>query len=377
MICYTTQWAKARYTLWYFSLLIYYICPNNHKNKKLMVCPFQYGTIANHDKFINRAELKAQIKDKLLSETNLILASPSKWGKTSLIKSVTNEIKASVPQMRICHINAFGIKNMTDLCLSIQKQFQQSIGKDAPDTSGWMPEEIFGNIETVLAEKNLRLIMWMTEFQQLTNIQDFGKIEKLLHSARKNQKNMVFCICGNNRYKMAEAFDTAKKPLNKFGQMIYVPRIDKTEWTKYITSLFKKSGKYITEQQADLICETTKCNPWYVQQLSFFIWTATTMDVDDYTIKQSIQQLIDTNSPMFRYSTENLTFAQIAMLKAVVCGENQFNAAKIVEKYNLGNAQTITRNKRALVERGFIDKTENSYFFCDPVFELWFKQELM
>lgn len=101
------------------------------------------------------------------------------------------------------------------------------------------------------------------------------------------------------------------------------------------------------------------------------------MDVDDHTIKQSIQQLIDTNSPMFRYSTENLTFAQIAMLKAVVCGENQFNAAKIVEKYNLGNAQTITRNKRALVERGFIDKTENSYFFCDPVFELWFKQELM
>ena len=52
-------------------------------------------------------------------------------------------------------------------------------------------------------------------------------------------------------------------------------------------------------------------------------------------------------------------------------------ANKIVEKYNLGNAQTITRNKRALVERGFIDKTENSYFFCDPVFELWFKQELM
>lgn len=38
-------------------------------------------------------------------------------------------------------------------------------------------------------------------------------------------------------------------------------------------------------------------------------------------------------------------------------------------------AQTITRNKRILAERDFIEKEEERYVFSDPVFELWFKRK--
>ncbi|MBR5764819.1 MAG: hypothetical protein IKX93_09390 [Bacteroidaceae bacterium] len=58
-------------------------------------------------------------------------------------------------------------------------------------------------------------------------------------------------------------------------------------------------------------------------------------------------------------------------------GEYQFNAAKIVEQYNLGNAQTITRNKRAMVERGYIEKSDDRYSFCDAVYAIWFKKNMM
>lgn len=79
--------------------------------------------------------------------------------------------------------------------------------------------------------------------------------------------------------------------------------------------------------------------------------------------------------PMFMNDTENLTAAQTAMLGAVVDGEYRFNSAPVVRKYELGSAQAITRNKRMLTERDFIEKEGNKYVFSDPLFERWFKRE--
>lgn len=42
----------------------------------------------------------------------------------------------------------------------------------------------------------------------------------------------------------------------------------------------------------------------------------------------------------------------------------------VVRKYELGSAQTITRNKRMLTERDFIEKEGELYVLSDPVFEL-------
>lgn len=71
----------------------------------------------------------------------------------------------------------------------------------------------------------------------------------------------------------------------------------------------------------------------------------------------------------------NLTAAQTAMLRAVADGEYRLNSATVVRKYELGSAQTITRNKRILTERDFIAKEGEQYVFSDPVFELWFRRE--
>ena len=94
-------------------------------------------------------------------------------------------------------------------------------------------------------------------------------------------------------------------------------------------------------------------------------------------INRRVLQRIDTNMPMFMNDVENLTVTQIAMLRAVADGEYQFNAMAIVKKYELGSAQTITRNKKILVERDFVEKDNKTYRFSDPVFELLFRREYM
>lgn len=68
------------------------------------------------------------------------------------------------------------------------------------------------------------------------------------------------------------------------------------------------------------------------------------------------RQLIDTDMPMCMNDSENLTAVQTAMLRAVANGEYRFNSIPVVRKYALGSVQTITRNKRMLTERDFIEK---------------------
>lgn len=63
------------------------------------------------------------------------------------------------------------------------------------------------------------------------------------------------------------------------------------------------------------------------------------------------------------------------MLKAVANGENKLSSASVIQKYHLGNLQTITRNKCKLQEMDMMDKTGDDYNFVDPVFEIWFKRE--
>lgn len=51
-----------------------------------MKSPFQYGTLVDKESFVNRVEERKQLKELLGSGINVMLISPRRWGKSSLVK---------------------------------------------------------------------------------------------------------------------------------------------------------------------------------------------------------------------------------------------------------------------------------------------------
>jgi hypothetical protein len=51
-----------------------------------MNTPFQYGKLATKENFVDRVEDRAQLKSFLSSHINVMLISPRRWGKSSLVK---------------------------------------------------------------------------------------------------------------------------------------------------------------------------------------------------------------------------------------------------------------------------------------------------
>lgn len=78
---------------------------------------------------------------------------------------------------------------------------------------------------------------------------------------------------------------------------------------------------------------------------------------------------------MFQNLTESLSSTQIEMLKAIAHGEQHFSSQAVKQIYNLGNPNTIVKNKKILQNKDIIEKEKENFAFVDPIYRLWFKQE--
>lgn len=375
-----------------------------------MKSPFQYGTLVSKDNFVNRVAERKQLKDLLSSGINVMLISPRRWGKSSLVKVAMDELTEENKKVRVCFIDAFSIKTEAEFyhtfarevisCASSTldkrmedvKQFLRNISPTITlksdsfnsmsfDLKFELDErevmEVLALPERIAEAKGIRLIICIDEFQQLAQLSGYKAMEGKMRSVWQTQQAVSYCFYGSKRHMMMDIFNNSSNPFYRFGQVLFLQKIKKEEWMPFIVNSFRKTSKSINEEQAGRLCEVVKCHSWYLQQLCYFVWSGTLDEVTDEIIDTQIQQLVDTNMPMFMNDTENLTAAQVAMLRAVSEGESRFNSAMVVRKYELGSAQTITRNKRILTERDFMEKQREDYVFSDPIFEIWFRKQYL
>lgn len=373
-----------------------------------MKSPFQYGTLVDKENFVNRVEERQQLKELLGSGINVMLISPRRWGKSSLVKVAMNELIQENSDIRVCYIDAFSIKTEAEFyrtfareviacaASTLEKRLEDvrhflkaispsiTLKSDSTDSLSFdlkfeLEErdiiEVLELPEKIAKAKGIHLIVCIDEFQQLAQLSEYKDMEGKMRSIWQKQHSVAYCFYGSKRHMMMDIFNNSSNPFYRFGQVLFLQKIKKEEWIPFILRSFQNTGKSISEEQAGKLCDIVKCHSWYLQQLCYFVWSGTSKQVTEEIINIRTQQLIDTNMPMFMNDTENLTAAQTAMLRAVVDGEYRFNSISVTRKYELGSAQTITRNKRMLTERDFIEKEGNKYAFSDPIFELWFKKE--
>ena len=371
-----------------------------------MDSPFQFGTLATDKNFIDRVEDRKQLKQMLSSRINVALISPRRWGKSSLVKMAMDELAAERPEFRVCHIDAFNINSEAEFynmfasavisgaAGKVQKAITDAkkylgglvAGVTLSDglndilsvNLGFSPKEmdkleILNLPEKIAQDKGIRIIVCIDEFQQLASLREYADMEGKMRTVWQKQQRVSYCFYGSKKHMMLDIFGDSQKPFYRFANIVFMPKIAKDGWIPFICEGFASTGKHISEQYAELICDTVECHSWYVQQLAFLVWSATEYEVDDSIMDVSIHRLTDINSPMFISDTEKLTPSQRAMLRAISDGAQHLSAEKTVARYHLGNPNTIARNKKSLLEKSFIDTEDGELYISDPVFKRWYR----
>jgi len=372
--------------------------------------PFQYGTLATEDNFIDRVSERASLKQMLFSGINVSLISPRRWGKSSLVKMAMDELTSERKDVRVCYLDAFSIDNVEDFyskfasavisCTSnkIEKTWSDAkkyLGGIIPGltVSDGLNDIITINFkhnplkenqsrildlpEKIASDKGIRVIVCIDEFQQLAEMDGYDELEGKMRSAWQQHKNVSYCFYGSKKHMMMQIFNDSQKPFYRFSETMFLGRIAQEDWVPFIVCGFKKTGKSISETFAVEICKHTENHSWYIQQLSYFVWSDTDKEVTQEIMDRAYRRIIDTNAPMFMSDVEKLTASQREMLKAIIAGETQLSSAGAREKYRLGNLTTITRNKKILENKAFVDLNDGALEISDPIFRAWFTEKYM
>ncbi|MBN2746835.1 MAG: ATP-binding protein [Bacteroidales bacterium] len=368
--------------------------------------PFNYGKTISNQSFTNRKKELLILENNLLNGINTMIISPRRWGKSSLVEKALQEISLKNKKVKVVKIDLFSVNDEQ----SFLELFAKEVIKSASTKwQEWMeyaknifkvliPKISFGidpqndfslsfdiadlkknkqeilNLPEILGETNgFKFIIAIDEFQNIAGYPDFESLEKLMRSVWQKQQFVTYCLYGSKRHMMLDIFNNSSKPFYKFGDIIMLQKIERTEWVSFIVKKFAEFGLTISKINAGMIADLMKNHPWYVQQFSHYTFRRTETEATAEIIDEALNEIITTNSPLFVMEYENLSTTQLNLLEAIINGETQLMSTETMMRYKLGTPRNIAKNKISLINRDIIDESNGIIEFLDPVFEIWFK----
>lgn len=374
----------------------------------MSIKPFTFGVATSGDNFTDRVEETNRLLLNFNYGVNTILISPRRWGKTSLVKKVCN--LAQSDKLKIVYLDIFSCRSEADFydafanavlhqtaskyeewAENIKMFFSRitpkiSVGPD-PFTEFSVSfdinaktndiDEILQLPEKIAKKKNCNIVICIDEFQQITEFNDSKTFQKKLRAVWQLQKSVSYCLFGSKKHLMNELFEKKSLPFYKFGDVIYLPKIQTSYWIDFICNRFKSTGKQISKELAEKICLAVDNHSSYVQQLSWLVWIHTNDIATENDFEVAYQDIIDQNTPLFEKQTENLTSYQINFLRAIIDGvHSEFTSQEVINKYQLGSSANVSTIKRALVKKEIIEIEKRLIDIPDPIMKVWLKREL-
>ena len=372
---------------------------------------FVYGVAVSDYNFIGRERETKRLLDNFKGGINVILMSPRRLGKTSLVKHVCNKLDDK--DIITVYLDIFGCKSEYDfynkLTAEVLKQtaskhelwfeeakeflyrltpkisfspepnsdFSISLGI-TPKTH--TPEEVLQMAETIAIKRKKRIVICIDEFQQIGEMANSKQIQARLRTVWQHQKHVSYCLFGSKHHLMSSIFLHRSMPFFQFGDTISLNKIATEDWVEYIVSHFADGKRTISHALAEEICKFTENYSAYVQQLAWLVFTlkeeGETVTEDD--VRQAENDLLATNNILFMQMIEPLSEFQLNFLRAIASGiKKDFGLSEVREEYNLGSYSNITRLKTALLERDLIEKKETELVITDPIFAKWLKRKIM
>lgn len=194
---------------------------------------FVYGMSVGGNNFTDRIEETKRIKLDFENGVNVILISPRRMGKTSLIKKVISEIDN--PMLKIVYMDIYDCRSEYDFYNRFAETIMKSTGNHleqvmenikrflvrispkisfSPEPNSefsvslgitpkdYSPEEILNLPERIAKEQGVRLVVCIDEFQQIGEFTESLTIQKRLRGVWQHHQNVSYCFFGSKKHLM-------------------------------------------------------------------------------------------------------------------------------------------------------------------------------
>ncbi len=361
----------------------------SHLNKNTSN-PFRFGTVVEGEFFTNREKELQMVIDIISGENHLVMLSPRRFGKTSLINKAIHQtgrpcisldlqsitsvsdlsaqlLKRILKQYPYEKIKLFikRFKNVPILSLnpqtnSIDISFQP--GVNSFDTLS----DVFQLIENI-GERGPKPILFFDEFQEILNIDK--NLDKQLRSIIQYHKAVNYIFIGSYEGMMREIFEKKKSPFYHFGHLLTLKKISHSDFSIFLQDRFVKISKQ-SEAIANNILAFSNCHPYYTQQLAWQVWNNIVQGFNSDIIQESVNDLIQSHDNDYERIWNTLGQTDRKILIGLTIQNISVLDKKALNIFELPATSTVFSSLKRLLYKGYIIKGTH-YEFDDPFFREW------
>ena len=348
--------------------------------------PFKFGTIVEDEYFTDRVNELAQIKQMLDSENHLVLISPRRFGKSSLVAKALQQLgRPSIT------IDLMKVLNVEDLASQILRQvfrvykfekvkhllknfrvvptlsynpvtegmdvsFVPSVGKPSA-----MLEDSLELLEKVSSAKK-RLIVVFDEFQEVNSIDK--TLARQLRAIMQRQKGLNYVFMGRQESMMEEIFEKKKSPFFHFGERMNLKKSPYEDFYAYIESRLPNMPAAQKATVTEDILKFTDVHPYYTQQLSAAVYNAIEYGkIKENPVAYAIKKQVEEHSLDYERLWANMNRTDRKVMLSLARRENPMTDRSVP-------ASTLFSSIKRLLKQGYVIKT-TAYELEDPFFGEW------
>jgi len=360
--------------------------------------PFIFGKAVTGKHFVDRKEEINELKSALLSGQHIILFSPRKMGKTSVVKetfkrtkdanciyidlwratsqyALAQEIINNVINQTYTSIEKLG-RDLKDLFKSLRPKI--SVNMEGHISIEFSKEEATIALkeaidfpERVARKKRINLIVALDEFQEIENL-DGLKMEKIFRSILQHHEHVSYLFTGSKRSLINLIFGEKERPFYRFAKHMELKPVEKSILKEFIMNKFRQSNKKINEDAAEWIAQFSRGIPYYVQHISHEVWFISKKEVDITLVKKCLSEsILPSLSSGFQLIWNRI---KSDVQKRLLIGlsneiEPQIYSHSFIKKYDLKSPGHVRKAVKSLEKVELIEKDR----IQDPFFEEFVK----
>jgi len=369
--------------------------------------PFVYGETVSGEHFCNRTrEIKELVAD-IKNCQNVIIFSPRRFGKTSLIKQVLRKVKAkgiltfyidlypAINKRKFIEIYAGAISSglpgsVRQVVKKIKEYLPRIIPKLVMDeqsvhfefefdrTSNISPhiDDLLVAAKKVADQKKKTAVVVFDEFQEIANFDD-DEIERKMRSVFQNHRNVSYIFMGSKTHLMRDIFNNPNRPFYRSGKHFPLDKIDPKELSLFAKRKFSDQAIDIGHNELNSILNNTECHPYYFQMLCHVLLELCMESrmITEADIDEALNILVSRESSVYVAVWEELTIKQKNLMVALAKEEYpEVFSRKFLETYGLGPSSSIQKALKKLLKKELVRQENSSYVIYDLFFTKWIRR---
>ncbi len=369
-----------------------------------MVNPFTLRVIPPDSPFCNRAEELKDLSRHAVNQASVVLFSPRRYGKTSLVKKVQHQIEEK--GVLTFYADLFMVSSVNEVAERIAKcvytvlhkresllrkgarmlkafKTFRPVLKPSPENGFTLSVEPFSAIASgtelldnvledlgaFIDEQRANVHFVLDEFQEISELKE-SSIEGILRNHIQHHKASYFFV-GSRRRVLLDIFNQRNRPFYQSAIIYPINVLPHDELAPFLAKLFEREGKKCPESVAEMISRRTHQYPYYAQALAYNVFDISGKVIRYEDVDAGFERLLSSERYAYEAMVQGLTGTQIALLRALAASpSSHILSGEYLARHKL-TVGGVQYARKKLVELDLIEKHNDIWRVVDPVFAQW------